>query len=345
MIRVLGIVEASGLIHRSQVHSWEQPGDVDVQIGLSELKQECTIDRPGSYAWIELREPTQPEAELVTRIFGLPRLLVEDAMNPRQRPKVEIHGDGHGLVLVKHIVPAQPSKNLGSRIRVGQLAIFISSWFVISFRFGAAVDEVRIMEHASANGTLAGTGSMGAVHALLDDIVDSYLVVVDRLIDETSEVEGAVFAQVGAPQQANDIYRLKRDSLDMRRAVNPLAPIAAAVSSETTSWVPDQLRPYLRDVGDHILRAQDSLESLDALLLALLTASTSLQDLQQNRDMRKISAWVAIVAVPTMIAGIYGMNFDYMPELHQPWGYPVVLGLMAGACIGLHRWFKRSGWL
>jgi len=154
-----------------------------------------------------------------------------------------------------------------------------------------------------------------------------------------------VFAQVGAPQQANDIYRLKRDSLDMRRAVNPLAPIAAAVSSETTSWVPDQLRPYLRDVGDHILRAQDSLESLDALLLALLTASTSLQDLQQNRDMRKISAWVAIVAVPTMIAGIYGMNFDYMPELHQPWGYPVVLGLMAGACIGLHRWFKRSGWL
>ncbi|MDD2859228.1 MAG: CorA family divalent cation transporter, partial [Candidatus Nanopelagicales bacterium] len=144
---------------------------------------------------------------------------------------------------------------------------------------------------------------------------------------------------------ADRIYRLKRENIEIRRAVGPLVQVAHDLVEESILWIPEYLRDYFRDIGEHVLRVHDAVEGADNLLMTMLMASTSLQDLQQNKDMRKISAWVAIAAVPTMIAGIYGMNFDNMPELHYEYGYFIVFGVMLTACGLIYRAFRRSGWL
>lgn len=162
---------------------------------------------------------------------------------------------------------------------------------------------------------------------------------------DVENLETEVFAQDRTRNTPNSIYRLKREDVEVRGAVGPLVNWAHLFVAEQVQWLPKELRAYFHDIGDHILRVSESLEAADDLLMTMLMASTSLQDLQQNRDMRKISAWVAIAAVPTAIAGIYGMNFDSMPELHEAWGYPAVLLLMASVCFLLFRGFKRSGWL
>jgi magnesium transporter len=186
---------------------------------------------------------------------------------------------------------------------------------------------------------------MSVLYAVLDQVVDGYLVISDEVNRDVEDLEAQVFSAEGGSSVANGIYRLKRENIEMRRAVGPLVAWSHDVVEEQVTWVPPGLRGSFRDVGEHVLRANDATESADNLLMAMLMASTSLQDLQQNRDMRKISAWVAIAAVPTAIAAIYGMNFETMPELDQPWGYPAVLGVMAIVCVLLYRAFKRSGWL
>jgi magnesium transporter len=167
----------------------------------------------------------------------------------------------------------------------------------------------------------------------------------DEVGFDVEALESAVFAADRTSSTTNSIYRLKRENVEIRRAVGPMVVWAHDAVGERLGWVPPGMRPYFRDIGDHLLRASDGTEATDNLLMAMLMASTSLQDLQQNRDMRKISAWVAIAAVPTAMAGVYGMNFEYMPELDQPWGYPAILLLMGTICTLLYRGFKRSGWL
>jgi magnesium transporter len=186
---------------------------------------------------------------------------------------------------------------------------------------------------------------VSVLYAVLDLAVDGYLAVTDEVGIDVEELESEVFAWERAARTTNSIYRLKRENVEIRRAISPLVVWAHDVVAERLEWVPDDLRPYFRDVGDHLLRVSDTVEATDNLLMAMLMASTSLQDLQQNQDMRKISAWVAIAAVPTVIAGIYGMNFDNMPELHERLGYPIILSLMAVICLALFTAFKRSGWL
>jgi magnesium transporter len=167
----------------------------------------------------------------------------------------------------------------------------------------------------------------------------------DEISDDVAAVETEVFADSPGRMSPQLIYNLKRENQEVRRAVSPLVAPAHMFVNLDFETVPHGLRQYFRDIGEHVLRVFDAVESADNLLMTLLMASTSLQDLQQNKDMRKISAWVAIAAVPTMVAGIYGMNFDQMPELHQAWGYPAILLVMGGACLLIFRAFKRSGWL
>ncbi len=319
----------------------------EIERGVSELdsrlrsfKADC-LARPDAFVWVGLFEPTRAELDLVADVFDLPTLQVEDAANSAQRPKFEIDDNGQGLALLKLLDYTDST----SDVHTGQLAVFVGPWFAVTVRIGEFGDLRGIRQRLAASPTLRSHGSVAVLYAVLDLAVDGYLAVTDEVGIDVEELESEVFAWDRAAQTTNSIYRLKRENVEIRRAVSPLVIWAHDIVAERLEWVPDDLRPYFRDVGDHLLRVSDTVEATDNLLMAMLMASTSLQDLQQNQDMRKISAWVAIAAVPTVIAGIYGMNFDNMPELHEKLGYPVVLAIMATICITLFGAFKRSGWL
>lgn len=336
----MGLYTADGVVTPSDVHSWEQPGDGHPEPRLRELRDRCHAT-DGSFVWLGLFEPTRDELAMVADVFSLATLQVEDAANEAQRPKFELDGQGCGLALLKVLDYVDAT----SDVRTGQLAVFIGPWYAITVRYGMIGDLRGIRQRLEGSADLRAHGPVAVLYAVLDHVVDGYLTVTDEVSLDVEQLETAVFAQDGVAGTANRIYRLKRENVEVRRAVQPLNAWAHLFVAEALPWVPTELRAYFRDVGDHLLRVSDAVESADNLLMTMLMASTSLQDLQQNRDMRKISAWVAIAAVPTAIAGIYGMNFDTMPELHEAWGYPAVLLLMATVCTLLYRGFKRSGWL
>jgi magnesium transporter len=324
----------------SDVHNWEAPGDAHPEPKLRELRQQC-LATEGAFVWLGLFEPTRAELDMVADVFGLPKLLVEDAANTAQRPKFELDEHGHGLALLKTLTYLDAT----SDVNTGQLGVFIGDWFAITVRFGQVGDLRGIRHRLETDGELRSFGPVSVLYAVLDLAVDGYLSVSDEVVYDVENLESQVFAYDRASATTNSIYRLKRENVEIRRAVAPLMTWAHDAVAGRHAWVPPGLAPYFRDIGDHILRASDAVDSTDNLLMTMLMASTSLQDLQQNKDMRKISAWVAIAAVPTAIAAIYGMNFEVMPELDQPWGYPAVLGTMAVVCVLLFRAFKRSGWL
>jgi magnesium transporter len=340
VIRGMGLYSPNEAIPVTDVRSWESPGDGHPEPKLRELKERCLTTEDG-FVWLGLFEPTRQELDMVAEVFELQKLQIEDAANPHQRPKFEIDEHGHGLALLKVLDYVDST----SDVLTGQLAIFVGPWFAVTVRHGQIGDLRQIRQRIEGNEELRGYGSVSVLYAVLDQVVDGYLAIADEVGLDVENLESQVFAQDRMSTTANQIYRLKRENIEMRRAVGPLLGWAHEAVDERLEWVPPGLRAYFSDIGDHLLRAGDAVESTDNLLMTMLMASTSLQDLQQNRDMRKISAWVAIAAIPTAVAAIYGMNFEYMPELSQPWGYPAVLLLMGGACAFLFRAFKRSGWL
>jgi len=204
--------------------------------------------------------------------------------------------------------------------------------------------HVEVRAELEGDSHLLSMGPLAVLHGNLDVFVDGYQLVADELARDIEQIEERVFS----PERTDDaaiIYKLKRENLEVRRAVDPLRPVGAQLLDHELVAMPEGLRPYFHDLGDHLLRVAELSAQHDVLLGTVLEASRSRQAVMQNDDMRKISAWVAIAAVPTMIAGIYGMNFDFMPELHERWGYPAVLTLMVTACGLMYRAFKRSGWL
>ncbi len=340
MIRGLGLYSPEKVVAVEDVRSWQQPGDGHPEPKLRELIDRCD-ENPDEFVWLGLFEPTKAELEMVARVFQLSRLHVEDCSNDQQRAKFELDADGYGLAVLKTLDYVEAT----SDVHTGQLSVFVGPQYAITVRFGQIGDLRTIQKRVAGDERLRRHGSRGVLYAILDSAVDSYVRVSDAVTDDVADLEAEVFSSEPDAGTTNAIYRLKRENVEIRRAVGPLVGWAHQATDAKISWVADDLSPYFADIGDHLLRTMDTVEATDNLLMAMLMAATSLQDLQQNRDVRKISAWVAIAAVPTAIAAIYGMNFDDMPELHWQFGYPAVLGTMAIACYALHRGFKRSGWL
>ncbi len=293
-----------------------------------------------TFLWIGFSDPQADELDVVQKALSLPDLLIDDAMNPSQRPSVDWHGETSGFIVVKILQYVDET----SDVFTGQLAIFFDHSHVVTVRHGGvgSLDSIRsTIDHSPVRTQL---GPLAVIHAILDHIVDGYVSVANGVAQDISEVEEAVFA----PSRTDDaatIYRLKRENLEIRRAVAPLTGAAEVFVAKTSSAIPHALLGDFQDLGEHILRVGEQVDNQDSLLSSVLTASMSRQSLRQNEDMRKISAWVAIAAVPTMIAGIYGMNFAHMPELDWKYGYFGALGLMAAACAAMWRAFKKSGWL
>ena len=293
----------------------------------------------GSFLWIGLKDPTQAEFDEVDTDLGLHPLAVEDAVHGRQRAKVELYDDTVFVVL-------KPLRYIDktSDIETGELMLFVGDRFVVTVRRGELSPLTNIRAALEADPSTLGHGPLAVLHAILDRVVDNYLAIDAEVAQGLEEIEREVFS--GSRMDSGSIYRLKREVLEFRRAAMPLSEPLKTLHLSPRSPVPEgELRLLLRDVSDHLHAVIDHIESYDRLLTDMLGAHLSQLSVQQNDDMRKISAWVAIAALPTMIAGVYGMNFDYMPELHARWGYFVVLVVMVAGSTGLFRAFKRSGWL
>ena len=307
---------------------------VGEQIPLEEL-YEHSRDR-NAFAWIGLVEPTPDEFDAVRREFGLHELAVEDAISAHQRPKLEAYGDSLFVVL-------KTASYLDDRIEFGEILIFVGDQFLVTVRHGdGGLHDVR--ERLESRPDLLGHGPMAALYGILDHVVDDYLPVVEELDADIREVEIQVFSPSNDRPTAR-IYALNRAVLRLAQAVGPLEPVLDRLAAAGRHPMPEDMRPYFRDVHDHLLRARARIIEFRELLANILQANVTQASYRQNEDVRKISAWAAIVAVPTLITGIYGMNFEHMPELTWRFGYPLALAVMAGICITLYMQFRRIGWL
>jgi magnesium transporter len=296
------------------------------------------VRREGVFAWIGLLEPTEEEFESVRREFQLHELAVEDAINAHQRPKLEFYGDSLFIVLktVRWV-------DTEERIELGELLIFVGDGFIVSVRHGEpSLRDVQLQMEQRPD--LLAHGPSAALYAIVDRVVDDYEPVIEELDSSIRETETDVFSP-SSSNPSGRIYQLKRAVLDMHTALAPLVPALEKLATIEHPLIDEGMRPYFRDVHDHLLRAHGRVEGFRELLTSVLAANLTQASVRQNEDVRKISAWAAIIAVPTLITGVYGMNFEHMPELTWRLGYPLALLIMALACFLLFRQFRRVGWL
>ncbi|WP_189827300.1 magnesium/cobalt transporter CorA [Streptomyces finlayi] len=312
-------------------------GPTDLSDALAEARS--AQDR---FLWIGLHEPTEKEFDMVTSEFGLHPLAVEDSLSAHQRPKLEVYEDSLFAVL-KPVLYEPESDTVSS----DELMVFVGDSFVVTVRHGASTPLTDMRKRLEANPELLAHGPTSVLYAISDVVVDHYLEVAAELQTDLEELEAEVFSPQGgsAKGTAARIYTFKRQVLEFRRASGPLTQPMLRLSSPGLPFVHDQAQPFFRDVSDHLTRVNEQVDGLDRLLSDILSAHLAQMGVRQNDDMRKISAWAAMAAVPTMVAGIYGMNFENMPELKWWWAYYAVLILMVVAEVGLYRLFKRRGWL
>jgi magnesium transporter len=299
------------------------------------------------FVWIGLQQPSEADLATVAAEFGLPALAVEDAFNAHQRPKLEVY-DGVLFIVLR------PVRYVDSHeiVEVEEIAMFLGEHFAVSVRHGATLVLKQVRDELDAGKMPSNLhGPTAVLYRAADLIVDQYTEVAKSIDDDVAEIEAQVFSEHQS-DHAERIYKLKREVLEFRRAVMPLAEPMHRLMSGHVPGVDPEAAQYFRDVHDHVLRAIDEIERHDRLLSDILQANVarvsvgqSAVAVRQNEDMRKISAWAAIALVPTAIAGIYGMNFEYMPELRWRIGYPLIIAVIVGACVTLHRSFKRNGWL
>ena len=293
----------------------------------------------GSFVWIGLHEPSPDEFDSMQREFQLHELAVEDAINAHQRPKLETYGDTVFLVL-------KTARYIDSDeiVEFGEILVFLGDDFIVTVRHGEASSLHGVREELESRPDLLAHGPGAVLHSIVDRVVDDYAPAIAGLGEDIDEVEDQVFSG-SRTNAAERIYKLKREVLQFGHAVGPLVDPVDRLARGKYGVIHPEVRTYFRDVNDHLLRAHDQLEGFRDLLTSILQANLTQVSVRQNEDMRKISAYVAMAVAPTLIAGIYGMNFEHMPELGWQVGYPLALGLMAGICAILFWRFKRAGWL
>ncbi|MEV3926324.1 magnesium/cobalt transporter CorA [Actinomadura coerulea] len=306
-------------------------GDISDAFDLAREDGEC-------FLWIGLFEPDEDEFELVKDELNLHPLAAEDAVSAHQRPKMERYDDTLFVVL-KTLAYVDKT----SDIEVGEIMVFLGRDFVVTVRHGAGNPLGPVRRRLEDTPELLGHGATAVLYAVCDEVVDRYGVVAHEVEVDIIGLERAVF-DPNARDVTADIYSLKREVLEFRSAEDPLVPVLQEIVKGRVAEC-GSTREYFRDVLDHLLRVDGQVDSHNELLNSVLTAHLALLGKRQNEDMRKISAWAAIIAVPTAIAGIYGMNFDHMPELHWTIGYPLVIAVMAVVCVLLFRRLRKSGWL
>jgi magnesium transporter len=310
-----------------------RPGTLDLTEALE------ATEEPGAFVWIGLLEPSREEFAAVEEELRLHKLAVEDAVHAHQRPKVEVYE--HNIFVVLRTARYDDEREI---VEFGELHLFIGDQYVVTVRHGAPSGLAQVRRGLEAQPERMRLGAPAVLYAVLDHVVDDYKPVVQGLDNDISEIEADVFSDERR-NPAQRIYQLKRETLELYRNTRPLLEPLQQLSRGTLPCSPVELRPFFRDVAEHLAMVVSEIEDFRDSLSDALAANLAQVSVRQNDDMRKISAWVAIAAVPTLVGAIYGMNFDHMPELAWELGYPAALLLMGIVCFLLYRRFRASGWL
>jgi len=301
--------------------------------------------RDEGFVWIGLHEPTNDQINAIAETYGLHELAVEDAVHAKQRPKLERYDDSLFMVLktVGYVGHAEPT-TATELVKTGEVMAFVGADFVVTVRHGDHCGLHKVREALEADPEQLALGPAAVLHAIADHVVDAYIAVTDAIETDIDEIEAEVF-EPKSQMDSEQIYVLKREVLELRRSVVPLTGPIRKLAEGYSSLVPHDVRSYFRDVDDHLANVTERVSGFDELLTTLVDSALAKISMRQNNDMRKITAWAAIITVPTMIAGIYGMNFKYMPELDSPYGYPAVWLVILVCCGTLYRNFRKNQWL
>jgi magnesium transporter len=293
---------------------------------------------PSSVVWLDVDGPTPESMDVLRREFGFHELALEDCLQPHQRPKIEQYGSYFFLV-------AYGISEKDGKLVDHEMAAFVGRNYLVTVRKPPAFDLAPVVKRWDVGSELAAEGGGYLLYILLDQVVDQYFVAIDSYEERAEEIEDRVFEGSGDSSTQTDIFRLKKDILKFRREVAPLRDVLDALQSRSVEVVTVALEPYYRDVYDHVLRVTDYVDSVRELLSSALEANLSVISNRLNEVMKQLTAWAAIILIPTLIAGVYGMNFVHMPELRWRFGYAYALALMAVSAYLLYRMFKRRDWL
>jgi magnesium transporter len=297
------------------------------------------LKEPGQFVWISLNEPSEETLAIVQQEFNLHDLAVEDAHHAHQRPKIELYGDSLFVVL------RTAQMNEKKHIEFGETHFFVGDNFIVTVRHRSSVSYANVRSMCERSPHLLSKGQGFALYAVMDFIVDQYFPVVHELEMALASVEEKIFKEKPTRETTEQIYMLKRELLDVKRSTSPMVDICNRLMRFDIKCISEDTRPYFRDVYDHVLRINEMVENTRELLSTALEANFSLLSISQSDVSRKFAGWAAIIAVPTMIAGFYGMNFSFIPQTQWQYGFHTILLATVVICVLLYFYFKRSGWL
>jgi magnesium transporter len=293
--------------------------------------------RVGRFVWLGLHEPSEELLRKVQRRFGLHDLAIEDAHLAHQRPKLEIYGDSLFVVL-------RTAQLQGTKVQFGETHVFAGKGYVVTVRHGPSSSYTDVRARCECVPAMLRIGESFVLYSLMDFVVDNYFPIINSLEAEVDALEGEVFEQSSDRDEIERIYELRRELMVFRRTVEPLLEVCDRLMRFDAPLIEPEIRPYFRDVRDHVTRVDERIDDLRELLTSAMETNLLLASVRQNDVMRKLAGWAAILAVPTAVFGLYGMNFQDMPELSSPIGYPAVLVVVAAVCAYLYYRFRRSGW-
>lgn len=296
------------------------------------------LKRPDSFVWLGLFEPTEELMRQVQKAFHLHDLAIEDAHSAHQRPKVETYGDSLFVVL-------QTAQKIDNKIALGETHVFIGTGYIVTVRHGASLSYTAVRQRCETVPDHLARGPGFALYAVMDFIVDNYMPIVEELEDEINEMEETILRGRYADEITEQLYERKRDLMCMRRAAMPLLDVCGILTRATTPLITAETEPYFRDVHDHVVRINQSIEMAREMVTTALQVNLHQVTVKQNEVVKKLAGWAGLLGVPTMIASFYGMNFEHMPELKWDYGYPAVLGVCVLACTYLYYRLKKADWL
>jgi magnesium transporter len=298
------------------------------------------LDEPNGFVWIGLHDPSSDVVKQLQEEFQLHELAIEDALRAHQRPKLETYGE---ILFV--VVRTAQVRDGSSKIDFGETHFFVGKNFIVSIRHGSSRAYADVRTRCESTPQLLRKGPGFALYAVMDSIVDGYFPVIESLGEQLEMLEERIFSERPSRETTKQIYDLKRQLVELKRAISPLTDICTRLMRFDLDVIPEDTRPYFRDVYDHVIRINDMVDSTREILSTALEANFSLISISENEIQKRFAGWAAILAVPTMIAGIYGMNFKFMPELSWYYGYPVILSGIFILCGLMYSAFKRAGWL
>ncbi|WP_448189849.1 magnesium/cobalt transporter CorA [Azospirillum sp. sgz301742] len=322
----------STVVASAAYHDGRRVADVPVE------EAGAWAERDDHFVWVGLLEPDEALLRQVQQQFGLHELAIEDALHAHQRPKIEVYGDAVFLVL-------RTARLTDGRIHFGETHVFAGRGYVVTVRHGASATYSPVRARCESAPDLLRHGVDFVLYAIMDYVVDCYFPVLDALEEDVSKLEQRLLHRPPTPAEVARIAQVRRDLERLRRASSPMMEVCSRLERFPLPMIDEEMHPYFRDVYDHVIRANEAVVSLRELLSFAFEASMMLASARQNDVTRKLAAWAAILAVPTAVAGIYGMNFKNMPELEWTYGYPAALSAIVAACVFLYWRFKRTGWL